>query len=321
MCRERTVFDHLISGTFVEDSNWLERTNRGLKLKNGKFGKDAHELIVRFSDNLDWMSLCGSIRKWYYGATSLEDLTKKDLEKAWRKVATRLGISFDCLRTFEMSMIEIGQNVPLDMTCTEMIHRIRSFRSKCYELNDSRPTCRKFSSNSFIAKCYDKIAEINKENRNALIRHPEFYQGKNVLRIEFTLKGGHRRVLSRLKVGTLGVLLDEYNRVVNFFWQMSRKFFFDCVGQRPSFRPKRGSVKELTDFLSVLGLASLCHSELDGYIGSLNKEAQRDFRKRLRILHDREREYVTSDYQVEFCEAVKWQIVALIRKNARQRCD
>ena len=47
-----------------------------------------------------------------------------------------------------------------------MIHRIRAFKSKCYELNDSRPTCRKFVSGFFTAKIYDKIAEINKDNRN-----------------------------------------------------------------------------------------------------------------------------------------------------------
>ena len=267
------------------------------------------------------MKIYGSIRKWYYGATSLDDLTKTDLEKAWRKVAKRLGISFDTLRTFEISVIEIGLNVPFDMECVEMIHRIRAFKSKCYELNDSRPTCRKFVSGFFTAKIYDKIAEINKDNRNVLIRNPDLYPEKNALRVEFTLKGGRRKVLSRLKVGTLGGLLEEYTRIVNFFWRNCQAFAFDNIGRRPSFRPKRGSLKELTDFILMLGLASLSHTELEGYAGLLSKGAQRDFRKWLRIHYEREKEYSCPDYQFEFYEAVKWRLIELIRKNNLQTSD
>ena len=177
-CCDKEVYHHLCYGTFVEESNWINgRWYDKLVLNNGKYGDDAHDLIIEFYE--DFMKIYGSIRKWYYGATSLDDLTKTDLEKAWRKVAKRLGISFDTLRTFEISVIEIGLNVPFDMECVEMIHRIRAFKSKCYELNDSRPTCRKFVSGFFTAKIYDKIAEINKDNRNVLIRNPDLYPEKN----------------------------------------------------------------------------------------------------------------------------------------------
>ena len=229
--------------------------------------------------------------------------------------------SFDTLRTFEISVIEIGLNVPFDMECVEMIHRIRAFKSKCYELNDSRPTCRKFVSGFFTAKIYDKIAEINKDNRNVLIRNPDLYPEKNALRVEFTLKGGRRKVLSRLKVGTLGGLLEEYTRIVNFFWRNCQAFAFDNIGRRPSFRPKRGSLKELTDYFVILGLASLSHAELDGYTGLLSKGAQRDFRKWLRRRHEREKDYLYPDYRIEFTEAIKWHLIDLIRLNNRQRRD
>ena len=320
-CYDANVYRHLIYGTFVDKSTWLKRQNGKLKLSNGKSDDNAHELTIEFGYHDDWMQIYGSIRKWYYGAVSLDDLTKKDLKKAWQKVAARLGISFDSLRTFEISRVEIGQNVPLDMICSEMIHRIRGFRSGCYELNDSRPTCRKYVTKFYNAKCYDKIAEINEKNRNILIKDPEMHRGKNILRIEFTLKGGRRRILARLKVGTLGGLIDEYNSIVNHFWRSCHKFFFDNIGRRPSFRPKRGSMKELTDFFTILGLSTLSSTELDGHIQRLKKEAQRDFRKRLRELQKREREYAKPDYQFELIEAVKWRLVALIQKNARQRDD
>ena len=319
-CYDKEVYHHLRYGTFVEKSNWINgRWYDKLVLNNGKSGDDAHDLIIEFYE--DFMKIYGSIRKWYYGATSLDDLTKTDLEKAWRKVAKRLGISFDTLRTFEISVIEIGLNVPFDMECVEMIHRIRAFKSKCYELNDSRPTCRKFVSGFFTAKIYDKIAEINKDNRNVLIRNPDLYPEKNALRVEFTLKGGRRKVLSRLKVGTLGGLLEEYTRIVNFFWRNCQAFAFDNIGRRPSFRPKRGSLKELTDYFVILGLASLSHAELDGYTGLLSKGAQRDFRKWLRRRHEQEKDYLYPDYRIEFTEAIKWHLIDLIRLNNRQRRD
>ena len=195
-CYDKEVYHHLRYGTFVEKSNWINgRWYDKLVLNNGKYGDDAHDLIIEFYE--DFMKIYGSIRKWYYGATSLDDLTKTDLEKAWRKVAKRLGISFDTLRTFEISVIEIGLNVPFDMECVEMIHRIRAFKSssECYELNDSRPTCRKFVSGFFTAKIYDKIAEINKDNRNRILAKRTKNNtesgplpGENALRVEFTFE-------------------------------------------------------------------------------------------------------------------------------------
>ena len=181
-CYDKEVYHHLRYGTFVEKSNWI---NGGwddkLVLNNGKSGDDAHDLIIEFYE--DFMKIYGSIRKWYYGATSLDDLTKTDLEKAWRKVAKRLGISFDTLRTFEISEIEMGLNVPVDMTCTEMIHRIRGFRSKCYKLKESSSECREFVSGCHTAKICNGIDEMN---GNVLIR-------RNILRVAFLSGDGRRR--------------------------------------------------------------------------------------------------------------------------------
>ena len=98
-------------------------------------------------------------------------------------------------------------------------------------------------------------------------------------------------------------------------------FCLDNIGRRPSFRPKRGSLKELTDYFVILGLASLSHTELDGYAGLLSKGAQRDFRKWLRRHHEREKDYLYPDYRIEFTEAIKWHLIDLIRLNNRQRRD
>ncbi len=258
------------------------------------------------------MTISGSIRKWYYGASSLDDLTKTDLEKAWRKVAAWLGISFDTLRTFEISEIEIGLNVPINMTCTEMVHRIWGFTSKRYKLKESSSECREFVLACHTVKICNGIDEIN---GNVLIR-------RNILRVAFLSGDGRRSVLDRLKAGTLGELFDGYYiRAVNYFWRSCREFLFDTLGRRPSFRLKRGNLKELTDFILMLGLASLSHTELEGYAGLLSKEAQRDFRKWLRIHYEREKEYSCPDYQFEFYEAVKWRLIELIRKNNLQTSD
>ena len=108
---------------------------------------------------------------------------------------------------------------------------------------------------------------------------------------------------------------------MNFFWRNCQAFAFDNIGRRPSFRPKRGSLKELTDYFVILGLASLSHAELDGYTGLLSKGAQRDFRKWLRRRHEREKDYLYPDYRIEFTEAIKWHLIDLIRLNNRQRRD
>ena len=310
-CCDKEVYHHVCYGIFVAELNWLsgKRYDR-LLLNNGKSGTDRENLKIEFER--DSMTISGSIRKWYYGASSLDDLTKTDLEKAWRKVAAWLGISFDTLRTFEISEIEIGLNVPINMTCTEMVHRIWGFTSKRYKLKESSSECREFVLACHTVKICNGIDEIN---GNVLIR-------RNILRVAFLSGDGRRSVLDRLKAGTLGELFDGYYiRAVNYFWRSCREFLFDTLGRRPSFRLKRGNLKELTDFILMLGLASLSHTELEGYAGLLSKEAQRDFRKWLRIHYEREKEYSCPDYQFEFYEAVKWCLIELIRKNNLQTSD
>ena len=310
-CCDKEVYHHLCYGTFVEESNWISgKPYDRLLLNNGKSGTDRENLKIEFER--DSMTISGSIRKWYYGASSLDDLTKTDLEKAWRKVAAWLGISFDTLRTFEISEIEIGLNVPINMTCTEMVHRIWGFTSKRYKLKESSSECREFVLACHTVKICNGIDEIN---GNVLIR-------RNILRVAFLSGDERRSVLDRLKAGTLGELFDGYYiRAVNYFWRSCREFLFDTLGRRPSFRLKRGNLKELTDFILMLGLASLSHTELEGYAGLLSKEAQRDFRKWLRIHYEREKEYSCPDYQFEFYEAVKWRLIELIRKNNLQTSD
>ena len=179
-------------------------------------------------------------------------------------------------------------------------------------MKESSSECREFVLACHTVKICNGIDEIN---GNVLIR-------RNILRVAFLSGDGRRSVLDRLKAGTVGELFDGYYiRAVNYFWRSCREFLFDTLGRRPSFRLKRGNLKELTDFILMLGLASLSHTELEGYAGLLSKEAQRDFRKWLRIHYEREKEYSCPDYQFEFYEAVKWRLIELIRKNNLQTSD
>lgn len=214
-CCDKEVYHHLCYGTFVEESNWISgKPYDRLLLNNGKSGTDRENLKIEFER--DSMTISGSIRKWYYGASSLDDLTKTDLEKAWRKVAAWLGISFDTLRTFEISEIEIGLNVPINMTCTEMVHRIWGFTSKRYKLKESSSECREFVLACHTVKICNGIDEIN---GNVLIR-------RNILRVAFLSGDGRRSVLDRLKAGTLGELFDGYYiRAVNYFGGVAESFF------------------------------------------------------------------------------------------------
>lgn len=193
-------------------------------------------------------------------------------------MAAWLGISFDTLRTFEISEIEIGLNVPINMTCTEMVHRIWGFTSKRYKLKESSSECREFVLACHTVKICNGIDEIN---GNVLIR-------RNILRVAFLSGDGRRSVLDRLKAGTLGELFDGYYiRAVNYFWRSCREFLFDTLGRRPSFRLKRGNLKELTDFILMLGLAS--------YPIPNWKAMQGCCRKRLNVILESGCEYTTSE--------------------------
>ena len=63
-CYDKEVYHHLRYGTFVEKSNWINgRWYDKLVLNNGKYGDDAHDLIIEFYE--DFMKIYGSIRNGF----------------------------------------------------------------------------------------------------------------------------------------------------------------------------------------------------------------------------------------------------------------
>lgn len=199
----------------------------------------------------------GSIRKWYLGNT-IEDLSKFKYKDAWEQVFNLLEIPFSKMEYFNIVRVEIGLNVSLVRPCSEIEKAVIGYKSNCYEDKSTKGEGRKFRTKHFSIKLYNKVAEIIAPFRNKRIKTNEEkailkeLEGKNILRIEFTISGGKDKIQDKLGYYTLEDSIAYFENSYKFFWDSLLKLQFDKNWSDDlTFNPKGKTLKEMKNYLLV----------------------------------------------------------------------
>jgi hypothetical protein len=140
----------------------------------------------------DGFIIDGSLRKWYLGAETMNDLTRKELGKACKELSKCLGIELDYILDARILIIEIGMNFNIGMECSAIIDRIYEYSSlKKFCVDDETVEFR--GKTGVALKFYDKIKEMTgKKNISSTtlrieIRCTKFAATKSKLRGAMTL--------------------------------------------------------------------------------------------------------------------------------------
>lgn len=211
----------------------------------------------RYDADYPTLKIEGSIRKWYLGNT-IDDLSKFEYKDAWEQVFNLLEIPLSKMEYFNISRTEIGLNVSLTRPCYEIEKAIIGYKSNCYKDKSTKGEGRKFKTKSFMIKLYDKIEEIIDPFSNKRIKTNEEkailreYEGKNILRIEFTISGGKTKIEDKLGYYTLEDSITYFENSYKFFWDNLLQLQFDKNwGDDLTFNPERKQLRELKNYLLV----------------------------------------------------------------------
>lgn len=225
------------------------------RILNGMNGGNRTYMTIQFTCGYyNECKIQGSIRKWYLGGLSDDDLSWNEFNEAINLLAERLEIAPEVFYRFTISKLEVGLNgkIPYDSTYVKL--QIVGFRSALYTpLNGVG--YRQFSSKSknFIAKIYDKKAEIRSRIKG-LIKDCDDEQfikqtkQLNIFRVEFTVQNGNGKIDKRFKMKNIGDVMKHYPRLLAFFLNHIKQFQFNDKASL-EFVPIKGSVKEFSDFL------------------------------------------------------------------------
>jgi len=219
----------------------------------------------------------GSIRKWYYGDISLNDFTKDDFEYAIRRLLSLLEIPFSRAKYIHCARIEIGMNVRIGVPCSEMLNMITGFRNNCYKWT-YRCNSKKYETGVMSLNIYNKIEEISKNFPLIKTLDEEQFlketKDKNILRLEFTVKGGKSKVEKRLGFNTLSETIKNFNQLFLFFdanlkdLELNEKY-----KDLPKYNGASG--RDATTFLKLRGICSMGEDEYQRLLSEVDRRTRK----------------------------------------------
>lgn len=199
-------------------------------------------LKVTFNKGAKKVKIDGSVRKWYLGMFSLDDLTAEQFKHSIERIAEILGISMEKLKSGTITQCEIGLNVRTRIPTEKVNENVQGYKQYKYYRYDFETVG--FLGENVTIKLYDKCRELianfkkydtNNEAKRRFENLKE--QGEYTLRIEFTLKD--ERSFSNAELGhlyTIGGLIENYYDTIPFFANMCSKF---DIGMNVNFNDER----------------------------------------------------------------------------------
>lgn len=259
----------------------------------------------------------GSIRKWYHGALSENDLRWEEFIDAIDALEQILELPEKELYKFSLSRIEVGLGAKIPYDSTYIKTQIVGFKRSSYKIGDYEGY-RKFATKSQdrIAKIYDKKNEIRK--KIGLIKSLEEDQfiertkNLNIFRPEFTVQKGKANVRKNIGIETIGDIVAHYPRLLAYFLRQIKYFQFKDDSDL-EFNPVKGSVKEFTDFLLRVAIDYLGAVGVRDVIAQLAPDYKSDAHRKIKKLTVDMGE--NNPIKKDVIRALQNQSVNLFRKN------
>lgn len=230
----------------------------------------------------------GSIRKWYLGALSENDLRWEEFIEAIDALEQILELPEKALYKWGISKLEVGLGAKIPYDSTYVKTQIIGFKRSSYKIGDFEGY-RKFATKNqdIIAKIYDKKTEIRKkigliksiEEDHFIERTKTF----NIFRPEFTVQKGKANVRDDIGVETIGDIVAHYPRLLAYFLRQIKYFQFKNNSDL-EFNPIKGNVKEFTDYLLNVAINYLGAVGIRDVISQLAPNYKSDARRKIKKL-------------------------------------
>lgn len=214
-------------------------------------------LEVEYDKYKGIVKIIGSVRKWYLGMFSLDDLTAEEFHEAIKLIAELLSIDYEKILEGTITKCEIGMNIRTRIPADKVNEVIRNYkRFKYYRY--AYETVGFLSENSKL-KLYDKCTELLSRfgkfdtDRKAEKRFNRLQeQGIYTYRIEVTLMDSRSfEVVGLENLSNIEGLINNYSELIQFWVNECSKIE---VGLGINFEDEQMTKDE---FAILLGVQSL----------------------------------------------------------------
>jgi len=171
-----------------------------------------------------------SIRKFYFGADSMQDLSKTDLEDVLDILADKLWISKECIKDFINYKIEIGVTNEHERNFNMFMLSVIDHKYLKDQLRVNSDTVSHMGDNLTVS-CYNKGEEVknNQKLKKKLNLPEDVYYLRSEIKIHKV--SGVKFALDNLR--TIGDLLNNHERAYDFMIrQLQYIKFIDCISPR-----------------------------------------------------------------------------------------
>ncbi len=230
-----------------------------------KSERDA-ELQIKSIDTKNFVMITGSIRKWYLGNLSMDDLSKDSLYEALSLIAKELNIPIHNLLSFNISKIEVGLNMKL-ISENKILNKIVGFKNAYFEPALYRHSRSYFSANlkfTIYRKAAEIIKRIQKNKQGIRTEEERTFKRMNInnesLRIEYKILGGKKEVAERLDIekATFKEILENYDKLYHFFWTNCQHINVHSKTDKAlTFNEKKYTRKNLHEYFEYIGMYTL----------------------------------------------------------------
>lgn len=181
-------------------------------LDNNRSYFSAREGNLKIYINQHYLSIYGSIAKWYLG-DNLQVLTRKDTELAFNKLSNILQIP---LKGANITRLDVANNIILKYPINLYFNYLGNYKRAYRQLD--KKTLMYISTNETLCY-YDKIAQV-KSKRESI---PKLFKHSNVLRLEQRYMKTPHKTLKRSSLTVKDLYSEDLYITILKRWEMAYK--------------------------------------------------------------------------------------------------
>ena len=272
----------------MEKLKWFNPSDgeRGYKYFKFESLKDKDEGIfftvkIRCKNDNVFLSIEGSIRKWWFGMNGFQDLDYFNFEKAIEAIGKELLGDKNVLWGYRVSILELGVNVQLPVICREYVDcygGYSTFRKIWYE----GETIVFEGKDSYSMIVYNKGAEIvSKRSAKKSKKNPEPIKKLNTratwLRYELKTAKLSKVAILRDLANTPGGILTNWDEIFNLLHEKIKNLkLIDNTLPTHTDDFKAKNKTELKNYLINMGMLVVGSRRTMSFVDSLKRSVDKE---------------------------------------------
>ncbi|OYU80446.1 MAG: hypothetical protein CFE23_09320 [Flavobacterium sp. BFFFF1] len=210
------------------------------------------QLNIFWENGIVKINVRNSLRKWYYGSSSMRNFNKTDFIKCLHLISKKLDVDYNTLTASKITKLEIGLNLRFEFFFQTFLSTIIEHERLKNDFHFSRGTSG-FEGENLSLIFYDKLRELfdhGKINSRVYRKLSEKYF---FLRVEAGFKKISGVPFAKKNLSSVNDLLTNWEEVYGYLLDQLRKVtYIDWISPRIDDELKFSSYSEIKEYFIFL---------------------------------------------------------------------